>query len=327
MFSLLRRTPNPLTRTHTLKQTNKHKHTHTNTHTHTHRHRHHHHHHLFLNCEGHWGTTDDFATSFLHFSLFSSPLGLGELQACPFPDIVVPPLPLSALPSSPFHCALQDGFGQTWWTGNMTIPLQFASFYDPQEIFMWFNCLLDLGTVPGCIKILKFYFLFYAELIAANFCVPRQMYLLCPPPPPAPLLFCCCCCFWLIFQCNFSVFVYVIVMHVKMPRCNFSDETKKCSWILNLWWQSTAQQHHRHTRRHGASLFFFFLKIFSLCVAEVSIRTKTEIYSEFSEAGCQVPTPLFLSLVQSFPRSKLNWRRLSASCRSQSPFLFGLLSR
>ncbi|WP_419593552.1 hypothetical protein [Thiolapillus sp.] len=28
----------------------------------------------------------------------------------------------------------------------MTIPLQFASFYDRQEIFMWSYCLLDLGT-------------------------------------------------------------------------------------------------------------------------------------------------------------------------------------
>ena len=27
---------------------------------------------------------------------------------CPFPDVVFPPLPLSALSSSPFHCALQD---------------------------------------------------------------------------------------------------------------------------------------------------------------------------------------------------------------------------
>ena len=34
------------------------------------------------------------------------PLGLGELQACPFPDVVFPPLPLSALSSSPFHCVL-----------------------------------------------------------------------------------------------------------------------------------------------------------------------------------------------------------------------------
>ena len=30
------------------------------------------HHHLSLNRKGRWGTTDDFATSFLHFSLFST---------------------------------------------------------------------------------------------------------------------------------------------------------------------------------------------------------------------------------------------------------------
>ena len=30
------------------------------------------HHHLSLNHDGRWGTTDDFATSFLHFSLFST---------------------------------------------------------------------------------------------------------------------------------------------------------------------------------------------------------------------------------------------------------------
>ena len=34
----------------------------------------HHHHHQSLNCEGSWGTTDDFATSFLLFSLFSTAL-------------------------------------------------------------------------------------------------------------------------------------------------------------------------------------------------------------------------------------------------------------
>ena len=34
----------------------------------------------------------------------------------------------SAFSSSPFHCALQDGFGQTLWTGDMSIQLQFASF-------------------------------------------------------------------------------------------------------------------------------------------------------------------------------------------------------
>ena len=47
------------------------------------------------------------------FYVLHCPLGLGELQICPLPDVVFPPLPLSALSSAPFHCALQDGFGQT----------------------------------------------------------------------------------------------------------------------------------------------------------------------------------------------------------------------
>ena len=43
-------------------------------HHHCHHHHHHpyHHHHLYLNGEGRCGTTDDFATSFLHFPLFST---------------------------------------------------------------------------------------------------------------------------------------------------------------------------------------------------------------------------------------------------------------
>ena len=48
------------------------------------------------------------------FLVLHCPLGLAKLQACPFPDVVFPALPLSALSSSPFHCALQDGFGQAW---------------------------------------------------------------------------------------------------------------------------------------------------------------------------------------------------------------------
>ena len=30
--------------------------------------------------------------------------------------------------------------------GDMTIPLQFASLYNGQEVFIWSDCLLDLGT-------------------------------------------------------------------------------------------------------------------------------------------------------------------------------------
>ena len=46
--------------------------------------------HLPFNRRGRWITTDDFTTSFLHFqSVLHCPLGLGELQACPFPDVMV----------------------------------------------------------------------------------------------------------------------------------------------------------------------------------------------------------------------------------------------
>ena len=38
---------------------------------HHHYHHHHHHYYLSLNREDRWGTTNDFATSFLHFPLFS----------------------------------------------------------------------------------------------------------------------------------------------------------------------------------------------------------------------------------------------------------------
>ena len=42
------------------------------------------------------------------------PLRLDELQAWPlFPDVVFPFVSQSVLSSSPFYCALQDGFGQT----------------------------------------------------------------------------------------------------------------------------------------------------------------------------------------------------------------------
>ena len=71
--------------------------------------------HLSLDRQGRWGTKDDFATSFLHFSLFSTaPWDLANSE--PVHSLmlfVFPSLRLSALFSSPFHCALQDGFGQT----------------------------------------------------------------------------------------------------------------------------------------------------------------------------------------------------------------------
>ena len=73
----------------------------------------HHHHHLSLNREGRWGTSDFLNQFSPFFPVLHCPMGLGELQACPFPDVAFPHLPLSALTSFSVHCAVQNSFGQT----------------------------------------------------------------------------------------------------------------------------------------------------------------------------------------------------------------------
>ena len=87
----------------------------------------HHYHHQFLNREGRWGTTDDFATSFLHFSLFSTALWdlpnsrpvhslmlsshLFLCLPCLLPPFTVPcKMVLARLDgreTCPFHCSLR----------------------------------------------------------------------------------------------------------------------------------------------------------------------------------------------------------------------------
>ena len=41
------------------------------------------------------------------------------------------------------HYTLQEGFDQSWCIRNMSIPLQFVSFYNSQKIVMLCNCMLD----------------------------------------------------------------------------------------------------------------------------------------------------------------------------------------
>ena len=65
--------------------------------------------------------------------LLSSPLpsGICQTPGLSIPSCYLPTsffLFLSALSSSPFHCALQAGFGQTWWTGDMAISLKHICF-------------------------------------------------------------------------------------------------------------------------------------------------------------------------------------------------------
>ena len=78
-----------------------------------------------------------------------SPLPSG---ACRIPGLSIS---WCCLPASSSVCLvffpppLKDGFGQTWWTGDMTIPLQFASLYDDQEVFVSSDCLLDPGKTSS----------------------------------------------------------------------------------------------------------------------------------------------------------------------------------
>ena len=87
---------------------------------------HYHHHHLSPNREGRWGTTDDFATSFFHLSLFSTALwDLASSRSvhflmsfrlflcvpCLLPTFTVPCKTVLARPDEreiyPYHCSLR----------------------------------------------------------------------------------------------------------------------------------------------------------------------------------------------------------------------------
>ena len=50
----------------------------------------HHHHHQSLNCESCWGTTNDFATSFLHFSCSPLPSGTCRTSGLSIPWCCLP---------------------------------------------------------------------------------------------------------------------------------------------------------------------------------------------------------------------------------------------
>ena len=99
----------------------------------------HHHYHLSLNHEGRWGTIDDFVPSFLHF--LHCPMGLGELQALMLSShlVLCPPCLLP-----PFTVPCQMVLARP--DERETCSLQFVSLYCGQEVFVWSDYLLDLGT-------------------------------------------------------------------------------------------------------------------------------------------------------------------------------------
>ena len=102
----------------------------------------HHHHHLSLNRKGCRGTTDDFTTSFLKLSLFST--ALWDLaNSRPVHSLMLSSHLFFCLPCllPPFTVPYKMVLART----DEWVTLQFASLYDGQEVFMWSNCLLDLG--------------------------------------------------------------------------------------------------------------------------------------------------------------------------------------
>ena len=84
--------------------------------------------HLNLNYEGHWGTTNNFTSTLIHFSLFLTALwDLANSRPVHSLMLFSHLFLLSVLSSSPFQCALEDGFCWARWTADMSIQLQFAS--------------------------------------------------------------------------------------------------------------------------------------------------------------------------------------------------------
>ena len=121
-----------------------------------------HHHHLSLNHKNHWGTTDDFATSFVYFAMFSTSLWdlansspvhshLFSCLSCLLPPFTVPSKMALARPDEwetcPHHFCLRL-FTMVRRSSCSPIAcwLLAQTSYDGQEVFVWSDCLLDLGT-------------------------------------------------------------------------------------------------------------------------------------------------------------------------------------
>ena len=75
-----------------------------------------------------------FHTSFPHFSLFSTALW-DFANSRPVHSLMLSSHLLFCLPSSSYSdCALQDGFGQTWWTGDVNTTAVCISLEWPAEL-------------------------------------------------------------------------------------------------------------------------------------------------------------------------------------------------
>ena len=100
--------------------------------------------HLSLNSESCWCATHNFATSFLHFPCSPLPSGTWRTPGLFIPRCCLPTSSSVCLVFFPLSLCLARWSGQTWWTGDMIIPLQFVPLYHGQ-VFTWSDCLLSLG--------------------------------------------------------------------------------------------------------------------------------------------------------------------------------------
>ena len=103
-----------------------------------------HHHHQSLNCKGHLGTTDDFATSFLHFpcSLLPSTSRISRTPGLSSPWCCVPTSSSVCLVFLPLSLCLTGWF----WPDLMKGRHDHTTALYNGQVFVWSNCLLDLST-------------------------------------------------------------------------------------------------------------------------------------------------------------------------------------
>ena len=105
----------------------------------------HHHHHLSPSRDGRWGTTDDFAISVLHFSLFST--ALWDLaNSRPAHSLMLSSHLFLCLPCLLPHFTVLARFVLPDVINlRHDMPMQFAFLYGGQEVFVRSDCLLGLA--------------------------------------------------------------------------------------------------------------------------------------------------------------------------------------
>ena len=103
-------------------------------------------HHQCLNREGRWGTTDDFANSFLHFPCSPLPSGTCRIQGLSTPWCCLPTSSSVCFVFSPLSLCLARWFWLDLMNGRHDHATAVCVSLRSSGVFVWSNCLLDLGT-------------------------------------------------------------------------------------------------------------------------------------------------------------------------------------